>query len=260
MNARHVHERYRHVPFTRDYFSGTYGCEGLKKFDTHWWSVRMYASIADRWLRIIHGTRVLEVGCGYGFTLGRLEKKYVTFGVDISEHAIRQTARFAPRSKCFVADIEDALPSALQDCFFDMIIARYVLEHLRDPAGTVKRLAQYLRPGGLLFFSVPNTESIGARWKGNLWYARKDPTHISLLSPRSWIDAVQVSGLSVLKETSDGYWDVPYLSWLPGWLQLPLFLGPTAFACITGRDILPAGFGENIMLIAQKPAHGGSAR
>jgi SAM-dependent methyltransferase len=193
------------------------------------------------------------MGCGHGFTLRRLEGKYETFGVDISEYAIEQAARFAPNSQCYVADIEHELPQELERGTFDLVMAKYVFEHLKNPLAAMKRFAKLLRPGGLLFFSVPNTESIGARWKGDDWYAKKDPTHVSLLSPHIWLDYVRRSRLKLLKESSDGYWDVPYVPWLPTWLQYPVFAWPSALACLLSREILPARFGENLLVIARKP-------
>jgi SAM-dependent methyltransferase len=244
--------------FGEDYFKETYGCDGLKTFGMHWWSVRMYALIADRWLRRTSGKRFLDVGCGHGFTLRRLEGKYETFGVDISEYAIGQAARFAPKSRCFVSDVEHELPKELERGTFDLVMAKYVFEHLKDPLAAMKRLAELLSPGGLLFFSVPNTESIGARWKGDDWYARKDPTHCSLLPPETWLDITTHAGLDVVKAFSDGYWDLPYIPWLPTWVQFPIFIGPSVLACLSGRAILPAGFGENIMAIVRKKNDGGT--
>jgi 2-polyprenyl-3-methyl-5-hydroxy-6-metoxy-1,4-benzoquinol methylase len=39
---------------------------------------------------------------------------------------------------------------------FDCLILADVLEHLRDPAGTLARLYRYLRPGGTVVASIPN--------------------------------------------------------------------------------------------------------
>lgn len=239
--------------FTKEYFSDTFGCDTLKPLSRPWWSVRLYALITRRWLHKIGGKRMLEVGCGYGFVLGMLERDVTTFGVDISSYAILQAGRFAPASRCFVGNIEEGLPESIETDTFDFILARYVLEHLKDPLKAVRRLVARLRPGGLFFFSVPNTESIGARWKGGEWYARKDPTHISLLPPERWREITRQAGLCIRKEFSDGFWDLPYRRNMPIWLQSLVFLGPTVLACATGRDLLPAGFGENVMIIAQKP-------
>lgn len=236
------------------YFRDTYGVDGLRRFSMHWWSARLYARIADRWLRRIGGRRVLDVGCGHGFILSFLDRRYETWGIDMSEYAIAQCARFTPRSRCFVASVEAPLPDDLPRGGFDFVIARYVFEHLRAPGEAMRRLVELLRPGGVLFFSVPNTESIGARWKGADWYAHKDPTHVSLLSPAEWIDMTRLARLNIERETSDGYWDLPYVRWLPKWLQFPLFIGPSALTCLTGRAILPARFGENVMILASRPA------
>jgi SAM-dependent methyltransferase len=239
--------------FDERYFKETYGCDGLDRFGMHWWSVRWYASIVKRWLRTNGGKRILEIGCGHGFMLARLESEFTTYGIDISEYAISQAARFAPQSICTVADIGESLPEHLEAGSFDVVVAKYVFEHLPRPFDGIRHAASTLRPGGILFISVPNTESIGARWKSEDWYAKKDPTHISLLAPDEWLELLGKSGLQLYKESSDGFWDLPYVRWLPAWLQFPVFIGPTALSCLTGRAILPPRCGENLLIFARKP-------
>ncbi len=239
--------------YDEEYFRDTYGVDGMRRFSMHWWSVRLYAGISERWLRRVGGRRMLDVGCGHGFILSFLDERYETFGIDMSEYAVSQCERFTPASQCMVADLERPLPPQLERGTFDLINARYVFEHLNDPPAAMLRVVELLRPGGVLFFSVPNTESIGARWKGERWYAHQDPTHCSLLPPERWLEMTRAAGLTVERETSDGYWDLPYLRWLPKWMQWPLFIGPSAVACLTASAILPARFGENIMVIARKP-------
>lgn len=238
--------------FDENYFRDTYGVDGLTRFGMHWWSVRWYADLTDRCLRRVRGRRLLEIGCGHGFLLARLEQRYETWGVDISDYAILQASRFAPRSNCIVADIGQVLPPDLAPGSFDVVVARYVFEHLRDPQDALRKAASLLRPGGLLFFSVPHTDSLGARRKGASWYARKDPTHCSLLSREEWLRLTEAAGLTVERESADGWWDVPYVSWLPAWLQLPLVIMPTAVACLSGRAILPPRWGENVLIFARK--------
>ena len=239
--------------YDEQYFKETYGFDGLKRFDMHWWSIRWYASMVERCLRSMGGRRILEIGCGHGFMLARLERRFETFGVDISSYAIEQAARFAPNSICEVADVEESLPAHFEPASFDLVVAKYVFEHLGDPLRGIQAAAEMLRPGGELFFSVPNTESLGARWKRDAWYAHQDPTHCSLLDPDQWLALTKDAGLQVYRESADGFWDFPYVGWLLVWAQLPVFIGPTALSCLSGAAILPARFGENVLVFARKP-------
>ena len=239
--------------FGAEYFRTHYGVTDCRPLSQAWWSARLYAGLARRLLKRSKGRRMLEVGCGFGFILAALEKRYETFGLDVSAHAIEQCRRIAPRSQGSVADLERGLPEQLARGTFDLVLARYVLEHLHDPQTVMRDLAGLLRPGGFLLFAVPNTESLGARWKGRDWYAHQDPTHCSLLPPQTWLDFTRAAGLTVRREFSDGYWDVPYVRWLPRWVQLPMFVGPSALECLLARPILPARCGENVMIIAEKP-------
>ncbi len=239
--------------FGPDYYQRQYAVETCRPFSQHWWSVRLYAKVADRLLRRIGGRRVLEVGCGFGYILARLERRYQTYGVDVSAYAIQRCAQIAPRSRCIMADVEAGLPPELEPDTFDLVLACYVFEHLRQPRKVICDLTRLLRPGGSLFFSVPNTQSLGARWKGTNWYAYQDPTHCSLLTPTEWLEAVRQAGLTVQRRFSDGWWDVPYVRWLPSWLQFPLFAAPAALECLLARPILPASCGENLIIVAQRP-------
>ncbi len=227
----------------------------MKRFSQHWWATRFYAGLADQQLRRIGGRRLLEVGCGVGYLLAMLEDRYETCGLDISPHAIEQCRRFAPRSRCAVADFEQGLPPELALGTFDVVVAKYVLEHLRSPQAALAGMRTLLRPGGVLIFAVPNTASLGARWKGSAWYAdpTKDPTHCSLLAPERWRELTRAAGLTIRRETADGFWDVPYVSWLPRLVQSAVFLPPTILACLLARPVLPARWGENIIIFAERP-------
>jgi SAM-dependent methyltransferase len=245
-------------PFDKAYFVRTYGEAGLARFGVHWWPVRWYAEMAARCLRRNGGSRLLEIGCGQGFMLARLEDRYETWGVDISDFAIEQARGFAPRSRLFAADFAAGLPEPFAGVSFDLVVAKYVLEHLADPQRALRDIFALLRPGGTLLYAVPNTGSLGARLKGERWYAHPhtDPTHCSLLSRQQWLQLTEAAGLVVERESADGWWDVPYVAWLPRALQLPLFIGPTALACLSGRAVLPARWGENLLVFAQRPEMG----
>jgi SAM-dependent methyltransferase len=99
------------------------------------------------------GGAVLDVGCGEGVLLRRLEphgySRYV--GVDLSSSAITGLAeRHSERLSFFAADGEHYVPTEE----FDIIVFNEVLYFFRDPLGAVERYASSLRSGGILLVSI----------------------------------------------------------------------------------------------------------
>ena len=74
-----------------------------------------------------------------------------------------------------------------------------------------------------------------------------------MLDPDRWLELTAEAGLALEREFSDGFWDLPYVSWLPRSLQALVFLPPSALSCLLARPLLPPRFGENILVIARKP-------
>lgn len=245
--------------YGEDYYVRAYNLEGPKWTEINWWSVRFYAAISDRLLRRNGGRRMLEVGCGLGFVLSRLEQKYETYGVDLSPFAIERAQKLAPRSKTYACDLTRELPGDIGAGNFDLILARYVLEHLEDPFSVISRCASLLAPGGMLFYAVPDTTSPGLRLKGDDWYAWHDETHVSLLAPEKWLTLTRDAGFTIEKTFSDGLWDVPYVKYVPRILQYPMFSLPTIVSVLLARPMIPAGWGENLIVVARRDGDGETA-
>jgi SAM-dependent methyltransferase len=242
--------------FDASYYERVYNIDGVDKLDIHWWANRFYAKLARRLLRRSGGRRLLDIGCGQGFTLGQLPEDVEAWGLEVSDYAASRCATFAPRAHVLVGNIEDGVPSQLAPGSFDVVVMRYVLEHLKDPPASMARASALLRPGGYFLFAVPNTESPGRRWKKDQWFGCLDETHCSLLSPAEWTALVPASGLALEQVFSDGLWDVPYVKGIPRLLQYALFSLPTIFAVFFVSTALPLSWGENYIAIARKPEVG----
>lgn len=93
------------------------------------------------------GMKVLDVGCGDGKFLDRLQARgWDTYGIE-------PTVGVAfPRHHC--------LTSPPQDGSFDLIILHHVLEHVTNPLGLLRQLAGTARDGGMLFVSVPRLDTL----------------------------------------------------------------------------------------------------
>jgi SAM-dependent methyltransferase len=241
--------------YDRAYYLREPGVDDVRRFGTHWWAVRYYATVVRRLLRRSGGRRFLDVGCAHGYTLARLEREFDTFGIDLSPYAIARARAIAPASWTAVHDVTAGFPADLDGVDFDVVLMKYVLEHLREPGETIRYVAGRLAPGGALFFSVPNTRSPGLRMKGARWFANLDATHCSLLAPDEWIALAEDAGLVVERAWSDGLWDVPYVARVPAPLQRAVFSGPAIAEILVGGTFLPVGWGENLLVVARRPAN-----
>ena len=54
------------------------------------------------------------------------------------------------------------------------------------------------------------------------------------------------------KVFSDGFWDAPYLSWLPTSLQKLLFGAPGGLQAVFGWSFIPLRMGESMIVLAEK--------
>jgi 2-polyprenyl-3-methyl-5-hydroxy-6-metoxy-1,4-benzoquinol methylase len=238
--------------FGQNYYRQTSGLDELHRFNMHWWSVRFYALLARRILRRNAGRRVLEIGCAHGYTLAWLEQRFETVGVDVSDYAISRARVNAPASHVYVADVTRELPAEVAAGGFDLILAKYVLEHLPDPAGVVRTLAGLLSPRGRLLYSVPDLRSPSRRFRKDKWYAFIDPTHVSLLDAHAWLELTTNAGLVVERSFADGLWDMPWFARVPSVLQYATISLPTMIAVLLAAPVIPAGFGENLIVVARK--------
>ena len=82
---------------------------------------------------------------------------------------------------------------------FDAVTMWHVLEHLPDPLGAVVRAVDLMRPGGRLVISVPNVDSLQARFGGERWFHLDLPRHLFHFGPRSPSALVERAGLRVVR-------------------------------------------------------------
>jgi 2-polyprenyl-3-methyl-5-hydroxy-6-metoxy-1,4-benzoquinol methylase len=120
------------------------------------------------------GARILDVGCGRGVVLGALaEFGFEVHGQEISAEAVRGAD---PRAEIRIA--ASLAEAEYDEKSFDQIIIWHVLEHLSDPARTLREAHRLLRPGGRLIVAVPNLSSLQARWAGADWFHLDLPRHL----------------------------------------------------------------------------------
>lgn len=118
-----------------------------------WWRARaniVLAALKDN--GVMPPAPIAEIGCGWGTNLDVLERSgYKITGFDISRRILEMIDR--PERTLIELDITAELPSS-HPCF-GAVLALDVIEHLDDDHGAIRRMARFLRPGGLAIVSVP---------------------------------------------------------------------------------------------------------
>jgi SAM-dependent methyltransferase len=146
----------------------------------------------------------------------------------------------------------------------------HVIEHVADPVRVVRRIAQWLSPGGALVVETPNLDSWDARlFKQSRWGGYHIPRHWTLFDASSLRRLFEGSGLTV----EHSAYQTGHASWmnslhhlakfnsrspsprLAHWFELPK--GLPLLIAFTGFDIVRRSLGaptSAILMVARKPS------
>jgi len=133
--------------------------------------------------------RVLELGCSTGEFLQVMSQRgWDAWGVDLSASAIELCQQLHPDIRVAVGT-EPAHHDGMVPGPFDLVAAFHVIEHVPDLASLLVSLKKWCRPGGLLYFYVPNWDSWSRRFLGEHWpdLMEEHVHHFSRSSMTKWL-------------------------------------------------------------------------
>lgn len=154
----------------------------------------------------LSGKKVIDIGCGGGILAESMARKgaHVT-GIDLSEKALKVADLHGLESGISVnykkiSAEENAIAEPGQ---YDVVTCMEMLEHVPDPASTIRACYSMVKPGGQVFFSTLNRNAksylfaiIGAEYllqllpKGTHDYAK-------FITPAELSQAIRNAGLQV---------------------------------------------------------------
>jgi 2-polyprenyl-6-hydroxyphenyl methylase/3-demethylubiquinone-9 3-methyltransferase len=138
------------------------------------------------------GARVLDVGCGNGYTCGKfLELGARVVGIDLSKVGIELARHTYPEARFELLGADEDVLEELGERPFDLVVSTEVVEHLYAPRRWARGCFAALKPGGRFICTTP----YHGYWKNLLisllgkWDSHANPLwdggHIKLWSKRT---------------------------------------------------------------------------
>lgn len=166
---------------------------------------KRYRELLGSFERYRQTSRILDVGCGVGFFLEEAQSRgWEAHGSEFEQRAVEIVR--AKGLSCVRAPIG---PSTFEPGSFDVVTAFEVVEHVGDPLAEAAAISSALRPGGLLYLTTPNFDSLSRRLLRGRWGLVGYPEHLTYFTPstlRSWLARfgfapveVRTSGVSLAR-------------------------------------------------------------
>ena len=132
----------------------------------------LWENILKRYFSGIKGGKVLEIGSAPGEFLIQLSRRFdlAPYGVEITSHgaelnrSIFKSNNIDP-NQVTQADFLSSDFQSKNQCTFDVVLSRGVIEHFTNVAEVIDKHINLLVPGGLLLVSIPHLRGLNYFWQ-----------------------------------------------------------------------------------------------
>lgn len=144
--------------------------------------------------------RWLDIGYGEGGLLSIAEQHgWQCYGTEISPPAL---AYGQQRGWTVSADAEQDARFPAQG--FDVVTMIEFLEHVPAPDRFLRAAARWLRPGGVLYITTPNAQSLNRWVLGLSWSVFAPPEHVTIWTVRGLVAALTRNGFTLRQVRTEG--------------------------------------------------------
>jgi len=163
-------------------------------------TVRRYNELLDQFEEFRKSNNIIDVGCGDGFFLDEAKKRgWNVYGTEYRLESV---------NKCLEKGINIKLGKLTSlhypIDFFDIITSFEVIEHINNPSEEIIEFKKILRPGGIVYITTPNFNSMSRYFLGRKWNIIEYPEHLSYYTALTLKNAFQKNNFKLLKFSITG--------------------------------------------------------
>ncbi|MDP3698320.1 MAG: methyltransferase domain-containing protein [Nanoarchaeota archaeon] len=156
-----------------------------------WWMKRFHLPVFKE-LLLNQNTKILDISCGTGELLKKLEGKAELYGVDLSEEMLTKArTKLSPKVKLRKADVH-ALP--FKDNFFDYVISAEAFHHYYGQQKAVQEMVRITKTGGKVIVADINFFLKPIHWL----FKRYEPGHVKINSKKEMKQLFEQAGLKIV--------------------------------------------------------------
>lgn len=174
-------------------------------YDRHWrtFGGQVYDWVMAHWpSAFTDGGRVIELGCGTGKMLARLNQQFPHLeltGIDISPDMLAIARRkLLPPAVLIEDDVETDILNVRPP--YDAALSLNVLHHLNDPEEHLLTLNSLVRPGGTVFLCDYAVDTRRLRFMEAAW-TLLHPAHHRAYSQEKLKEMVAAAGFRIVEQT-----------------------------------------------------------
>lgn len=149
------------------------------------------------------GRRLLDVGCSTGGLLSVARSRgWTAEGLELGQ----ASAAYAREELGLAVHCISLFEYEPPPQSYDVVVFLEVVEHLEAPVDALRRIATWLKPGGLLLVSTPNFDSLFRRLHGPKWWVVNCPDeHIVFFNVATLRAALADAGFDVRSSRTRGF-------------------------------------------------------
>jgi 2-polyprenyl-3-methyl-5-hydroxy-6-metoxy-1,4-benzoquinol methylase len=190
VQSAYLHAQYGYEPLSPSWLDKLLG---LAVYFYPGWKDTVEASILH--LQAKPGGRLLEIGCGTGAVLQRMQQKgWCVTGLDFDEGAVCNA-----RSKGLDVHYGQLSAQGFADQTFDAVVMSHVIEHVPSPVELLIECHRVLKDDGVLVALTPNAVSSLHNKYGKYWRGLEIPRHLQIFTPEALASIADKAGYTVVE-------------------------------------------------------------